>query len=156
MKKQIQLNDELIDVNVIQQNASFVLFNLEGVEYAVNLAAYHDGMMTLNQNGSNHSVTTIDTHFVVDGIEFALVAPRRGRSKSKGHEVLQMKSPMPGKILKIFIEAGSLVEVGTAILVMEAMKMEHTIRANKKGVIEAIHAKVGDQVNGGVELVKIS
>ncbi len=155
MKKQIQLNEELIDIDVIQQNARFVLFNLEGVEYAVNLAASHDGMMTLNQNGVNHSVTTVDTHFVVDGIEFALETPRRGRSKSKGHDVLQMKSPMPGKILKIFVEPGALVEVGTPILVMEAMKMEHTIRANKKGTIEAIHAKVGDQVQGGIELVKI-
>lgn len=155
MKKQIQINEELIDVDVIQQNARFVLFNMDGVEYAVNLAANHDGIMTLNQNGAHHSVTSVDTHFVVDGVEFALETPRRGRSKVRSHDMQQMKSPMPGKILKIFVEPGAAVEVGTPILVMEAMKMEHTIRANKKGTIEAIHAKVGDQVQGGVELVKI-
>ena len=59
------------------------------------------------------------------------------------------------KILKIFIKEGSEVEPGTPILVMEAMKMEHTIKASKKGVVEKIHYKEGDQVQGGVELVKL-
>lgn len=156
MKKQIQLNEELIDIDIIEQNPRFVLFNLEGVEYAVNLSSDHDGMMTLNQKGKNYQVTSFETHFVVDGVEFAIAAPKKGRGKTKiTHDGLQMVSPMPGKILKIFVEQGAEVEVGTPLLVMEAMKMEHTIRANKKGTIVAINAKVGDQVQGGVELVKI-
>jgi 3-methylcrotonyl-CoA carboxylase alpha subunit len=156
MKKQIQLNEELIDIDIIEQNPKFVLFNLDGVEYAVNLSAEHEGMMTLNHNGLNHQVNSIDTHFVVDGVEFAISAPKRGRkSASKGDGHHQMVSPMPGKILKVFVEAGAKVEVGSPILVMEAMKMEHTIRSNKKGIVEALLAKVGDQVHGGVELVKI-
>lgn len=155
MKKQIQLNEELIDIEIKEQNPKFVLFTLEGVEYAVNLSAEHEGMMTLNHKGSNHQVNSIETHFVVDGVEFAISAPKRGRNKTKGDGHHQMISPMPGKILKVFVEAGAKVEVGSPILVMEAMKMEHTIRSNKKGIVEALLAKVGDQVQGGVELVKI-
>lgn len=155
MKKQIQLNEELIDVEIKDHGPKFVLFSMDGVEYAVNLAADYDGVMTLNQNGSNHRVTSVETHFVVDGVEFNIEAPKRGRNKSKGEGHHQMVSPMPGKILKIFVEPGAAVEVGTPLLVMEAMKMEHTIRANKKGVVEAVLARVGDQVQGGVELVKI-
>jgi len=155
MKKQIQLNEELIDIDIVEQNPKFVLFNLDGIEYAVNLSSEHEGMMTLNHNGSNHQITSVDTHFVVDGVEFAISAPKRGRNKAKGEGHHQMISPMPGKILKVFVDVGVEVEVGTPILVMEAMKMEHTIRANKKGIVEALLAKVGDQVQGGVELVKI-
>lgn len=156
MKKQIQLNEELVDVDVIEQTPKFVLFKLDGVEYAVELSAEHDGMMTTSFGGRNHRISNVETHFVVDGVEFNIAAPKRGRGKMKsGSGMHQMTSPMPGKILKVFVEAGAEVEVGTPLLVMEAMKMEHTIRSNKKGVIEAVLFKVGDQVHGGVELVKI-
>jgi biotin carboxyl carrier protein len=67
----------------------------------------------------------------------------------------QMKSPMPGKILKILVKVGDEVKAGTPILVMEAMKMEHTIKASKAGTILQIHFKEGDQVAGGVELVNV-
>jgi 3-methylcrotonyl-CoA carboxylase alpha subunit len=62
---------------------------------------------------------------------------------------------MPGKILKILVTIGQDVVIGTPILVMEAMKMEHTIKASKSGKIEKIFFKEGDQVSGGVELVKL-
>lgn len=155
MKRQIQLNDELIDVDVIEQNPRFVLFNLDGTEYTVNLSNVDDYKMNLSYNNSNVTVVGVDTHFVVDGVEFRISAPNRSRSKGKAADHGQMTSPMPGKILKIFIKVGSEVEPGTPILVMEAMKMEHTIKASKKGVVEKVHYKEGDQVQGGVELVKL-
>lgn len=155
MKRQIQLNNELIDVEVMEQNPRFVLFNLEGTEYAVNLGNVEDYKYNLALNNSNNVVAVVGNHFVVDGIEFSIEAPRRSRSKAKTSDHGQMTSPMPGKILKILIVEGQEVAPGTPILVMEAMKMEHTIKASKKGVIEKIHFKEGDQVQGGVELVKL-
>ncbi|MBC7429302.1 MAG: acetyl-CoA carboxylase biotin carboxyl carrier protein subunit [Bacteriovorax sp.] len=155
MKKQIQLNDELIDVDIIEQNPRFVLFNLDGTEYTVNLSNIDDYKMNLSYNNTNVTVVGVDTHFVVDGVEFAISAPNRSRTRGKAANHGQMTSPMPGKILKIFIKEGSEVQAGTPILVMEAMKMEHTIKASKKGVVEKILFKEGDQVQGGVELVKL-
>lgn len=155
MKRQIQLNEELIDVDVIEQNPRFVLFNLDGTEYAVNLGNIDDYKLNLNYGNTNHSVVALETHIVVDGIEFSIDAPRRSRSKGKAGDHGQMVSPMPGKILKVLVSEGAELEAGTPILVMEAMKMEHTIKANKKGKIEKILYKEGDQVQGGVELVKL-
>jgi biotin carboxyl carrier protein len=155
MKKQIQLNDEVIDVDILDQSARFVLFKMDGTEYAVNLGNVDDYKYNLDYNSSNTTVATVDTHFVIDGIEFAIESPKRSRSKGKSAEHGQMTSPMPGKILKIFVKVGEVVEAGTPILVMEAMKMEHTIKASKKGTVEKIYFKEGDQVQGGVELVKL-
>lgn len=155
MKTQIQLNDEMIDVDIIEQNPRFVLFNLEGTEYAVNLGSVDDYKYNLAYNNANSTVATVGTHFVIDGIEFNIDAPKRSRGKGKSADHGQMTSPMPGKILKIFVKAGDSVEAGTPILVMEAMKMEHTIKASKAGIVEKIHFKEGDQVQGGVELVKL-
>jgi 3-methylcrotonyl-CoA carboxylase alpha subunit len=157
MKKQYVIDDEIVDVDVVEENASFVLFNFEGEEYSVNLGGLYNGKMVLNLKGKNRSVLMADPYYVVDGQPFIVEAPNRskGKLKTKAVNLGQMKSPMPGKILKIFLAIGDAVVLGTPILVMEAMKMEHTIKASKAGVIEDIYYKVGDQVAAGVELVKL-
>jgi len=66
----------------------------------------------------------------------------------------KLSAPMPGKIIAVKVEKGAAVERGQALLVMEAMKMEHTIRAPADGKVEAIHFAVGDQVDEGVELIQ--
>ena len=72
MKKQLVIDDEIVEVEVLEMNASFVLFNLEGVEYKVNLGALQDGKMVLNLNGKNRPVVLYDTQYVIDGREFEI------------------------------------------------------------------------------------
>ena len=67
--------------------------------------------------------------------------------------VESLTAPMPGKIIALKVAAGAKVERGQALLVMEAMKMEHTIRAPADGTVEKIHYAVGEQVDEGVELI---
>ncbi|HEU4620684.1 MAG TPA: acetyl/propionyl/methylcrotonyl-CoA carboxylase subunit alpha [Burkholderiaceae bacterium] len=69
-------------------------------------------------------------------------------------EVGQLVAPMPGRIVALLAEPGRLVASGTPLLVMEAMKMEHTITAPASGVVHAFHYAVGDQVAEGVLLVR--
>ena len=66
-----------------------------------------------------------------------------------------VKAPMPGKIIAVTAEAGVSVLKGDALVVMEAMKMEHTLAAPRDGVIEAVSATTGDQVGEGVILVSL-
>lgn len=155
MKKQFLIDDEVVDVDVLEENTSFVLFSFEGTEYKVNLGGLCDGKMVLNLNGKNRPVIFSDTKYVIDGSEFEVTSPKRSRTKVKAHDHGQMTSPMPGKILKLMVKVGQDVVAGDPILVMEAMKMEHTIKASKPGKIEKILFKEGDQVSGGVELVKL-
>ena len=62
---------------------------------------------------------------------------------------------MPGKILKINIKKGSRVSQGEALIILEAMKMEHTIKANTEGTVTEVFVKVGDQVENGADLMKV-
>ena len=62
---------------------------------------------------------------------------------------------MPGKIFKILKEIGEDVAIGDTILILEAMKMEHAIKATKDGVVKEIFFKEGEQVTGGAELCSI-
>ena len=65
-----------------------------------------------------------------------------------------LEAPMPGKIIAIFVAAGDAVEKDTALLILEAMKMEHTIRAPARGRIARILCRAGEQVGEGTELIE--
>lgn len=67
-----------------------------------------------------------------------------------------LSAPMPGKIIAISVKVGDQVKNGDALLVMEAMKMEHTVYAPRDGVVEELFFAVGDQVADGVELIALS
>jgi 3-methylcrotonyl-CoA carboxylase alpha subunit len=60
---------------------------------------------------------------------------------------------MPGKVIAVLAPAGTKVEKGAPLLVMEAMKMEHTISAPADGEIEEVLYAVGDQVPEGAQLL---
>jgi len=64
-----------------------------------------------------------------------------------------LSAPMPGRIAAVHVADGDLVEAGQALMVVEAMKMEHTIRAPAAGEIERIRYAVGEQVEEGAELI---
>jgi 3-methylcrotonyl-CoA carboxylase alpha subunit len=66
-----------------------------------------------------------------------------------GHEVVAggLTAPMPGKVVKVLVAEGQEVAAHAALIVLEAMKMEHTVRASEAGVVRALHVAVGDQVD---------
>ncbi len=64
-------------------------------------------------------------------------------------------SPMPGKIVSVSVKAGAKVKKGDALLVLEAMKMEHTLTAPFDGKLTELSAKAGAQVSEGVLLAKL-
>ncbi len=65
----------------------------------------------------------------------------------------RLTAPMPGKVIAVLVEPGQAVEAGTPLIVMEAMKMEHTIGAPAAGVVAEILYAVGDQVADGAQLL---
>lgn len=65
----------------------------------------------------------------------------------------RLTAPMPGKIVALLVEQGASVTQGTPLLIMEAMKMEHTIAAPSAGTVEALRYAVGDQVAEGAQLL---
>jgi len=65
----------------------------------------------------------------------------------------ELAAPMPGKIIAVLVEPGDRVEKDASLLILEAMKMEHTIRAPARGRIARILCRVGEQVVEGAELI---
>jgi 3-methylcrotonyl-CoA carboxylase alpha subunit len=73
-------------------------------------------------------------------------------AEHEGH----LRSPMPGLVLDVRTRAGETVEAGTVLVVLEAMKMEHSLSAPWAGTVSEVAVKPGDRVEEGVELVVLT
>ena len=82
-----------------------------------------------------------------------IVDPKRLRSgqNSDGHHhgATEIRAPMPGKVVRVQIEAGASVEKGAGLVVVEAMKMQNEMKSPRAGVVVSINVKAGDTVNAG-------
>ncbi|WP_420404118.1 acetyl/propionyl/methylcrotonyl-CoA carboxylase subunit alpha [Nisaea sp.] len=70
-----------------------------------------------------------------------------------GEDSGHVMAPMPGKLIAVQVSAGTHVARGDPLMVLEAMKMEHVIRAPHDGVVAALHYAAGDQVEEGADLL---
>ena len=66
-----------------------------------------------------------------------------------------LAAPMPGKVIQVLSRPGDAVKKGQALLILEAMKMEHTICAPADGVVKEVHFAPGEQVLEGAELITL-
>ena len=97
-----------------------------------------------------------DQFFVQSGAVSRSVArlPRYPRSHvTSEHE--SAFAPMPGQVLRILVEVGQHISTGDPLVILEAMKMEQTLRASSDGVVEAVLVKQGDVVAPGDSLIEI-
>ncbi len=86
----------------------------------------------------------------------AQVEPRaRSRAAGAAGETsgLELKAPMPGRIVKVLVTPGQLVEPKTPALVMEAMKMENELVLSRGGTVRSVHVAAGATVERGTLLV---
>jgi len=97
-----------------------------------------------------------DQYFVHSNIFERTVTrlPRYPRRAGAGTQEAA-NSPMPGQVLRILVTEGQSVKAGDALIALEAMKMEQTIKANMDGVVKAILVKSGQIVAPGQMLVEI-
>jgi acetyl/propionyl-CoA carboxylase alpha subunit len=88
----------------------------------------------------------------IDGVAHEIgigPAPRRLAAAAGAH----IESPLPGQVVKVLVQAGQRVAAGEELVVVEAMKMEHSIKAPTDGTVHAVHCAAGDQVDRGRSLV---
>ena len=141
------INNEEVEFIITHRNQSRISLLVEGREFS----------FTREDLSLNISDFGIDLSQIFDeDIEaYAKILPKAKSSSSSSMKEGSLLSPMPGKIFKVLLKEGDSVKAGETILIMEAMKMEHTIKANKDGVVKTLLYKEGDQVSGSSLLCEL-
>jgi 3-methylcrotonyl-CoA carboxylase alpha subunit len=95
---------------------------------------------------------TLDIFFRGTRYRLELHDPALHEVESDAHSG-NLTAPMPGKVIAVLTKVGAQVGKGTPLIILEAMKMEHTIIAPGRGTVKEIHYRVGEQVAEGAELL---
>lgn len=117
------------------RDGAFMTLTCDDVTYRMHV--FHHG----------HRLTLVSDSRVFD---FALPLEEAGEAEDEGN----VQAPMSGRIAAILAHVGKQVEKGAALVIIEAMKMEHTIRAPADGTVHSIHYAEGDLVDEGCELLE--
>jgi biotin carboxyl carrier protein len=154
MKKEVFVNDQETSFEWGKTDSGFQV-TIEGKSFDVELVKrLGPNQAVIRCQGKNHKVWFSNSSVAVGDFTFS-VESKSGRKKKGAKEEGSLTSPMPGKVLKVFVKAGDEVKAGQSLMVMEAMKMEHTIKSAHEGVVEEVHYSEGDLVEGGVQLLDV-
>ena len=125
-----------------------------------------DGRLAVSLAGETFTAAVVRRAANDGGIDYTLFADGGSRRlrlvdpldvtqyEAAGSGEGSMRSPLPGKIIDLRVKAGDTVSKGQPLLVLEAMKMEHTLTAPADGKVKAVRYGVGEQVAEGAELVE--
>jgi len=135
-------------------------FTIQGNSYDVELLDFEDNIAKVEVNGTKYDV---EVHKEVKQaktpvfVRQPVPSPTRSETKiKKSIGATQIKAPLPGNIMQVFVKAGDIVKKGDKLLMYEAMKMENNILAEKDGQITSLKVQVGDSVLEGDLLIEIS
>ena len=162
MRREFTIKVDGVDYPVVAEGDSI---EVNGRSFVVEVA--DDG--TVLVDGIAYDVTlagetaTVDStsHVVkVDGLIVASapaspVAATTAPPPDVGSDDGAVRAVMPGKIVRVLVEPGQRIEEGTAVCVLEAMKMENELRAHSDCIVKAVHVKLGDDVQKGRVLVEV-
>lgn len=136
-------------------------FKINGQSYEVEVGEFDGTNATVSVNGTPYQIE-------MQGEEKKAKTPVLARKpvvnkpgegqikKAEGSAGYKINSPLPGTIKKVSITVGATVKAGECVMIMEAMKMDNNIIAEKGGVVQAIKVKEGDAVLQGDTLVEIA
>ena len=97
-----------------------------------------------------------ERHVFCGGAQYRLaVVDRLAHAGDEDAHAGHLMAPMSGTVVAVLVRAGDVVERGTPLLVLEAMKMEHTIVAPAPGTVVAVNYAAGERVREGADLVDI-
>jgi biotin carboxyl carrier protein len=124
-------------------------FSIKGVNYDVDIQSVEGNQIRLEVNGKSYDV---EIHREVKQVKTPVIVRSPLKEvpkdivKKTGGAKTEIKSPLPGVIVKIFVSKGEEVKKNQKLFSLEAMKMENEIKAERDGVIESIKATAGQSV----------
>ncbi|NMG64167.1 ATP-grasp domain-containing protein [Azoarcus indigens] len=151
---------EAMQIEVTNRGPAAYLLRLAGREIRAEVAASAAGQLAVTLNGIRLKAKVIAdgehrTLFLLGRswqLSFLSPLQHAGERREEGGDG-HLRAPMPGKVIEVLAEEEASVGKGAPLLVLEAMKMEHTIVAPAAGVVKRLRYRVGEQVEEGADLL---
>ena len=136
------------------QEVPYHVNRLEGRRFQVRTTSGH--IYIIDMDGEGHTRRASGHGYAMD---FSVISDREkmlgAGGKGGGQDSGEISVSMPGKIVKLLVAEGDVVQEGTPVLIAEAMKMENEVKSPCNGVVGEIRVAVGDTVEPGQLLARI-
>jgi biotin carboxyl carrier protein len=160
MKLVVEINGEPSEAE-LKRDGREVIATVDGRKYLLDASEPEPGLLLLKHNGRVYEAFADGKNVSLRGASFetSVLDPKRLRgsgaagSADSGHA--EIKTAMPGKVVRILKAQGDEVAKGEGVIVVEAMKMQNEMRSPKDGTIGVIKVAEGDTVGAGDLLVVI-
>lgn len=128
-------------------------YQINGNSYAVTIdSSANDGTINVNVNGENYVVVR-EQEPIIEKKRPVVKAPVVENSGNNDEMQDALRSPLPGTIVEIKVKVGDAVKEGDALVVLEAMKMDNNLTAEKDGVVKSILVQEGLPVKENTPLI---
>lgn len=167
MKLIAELNHEKHEV-ILKQHGDNLSADIDGRHYELEAHEIEPNVYLLKHEGKIYQVFVSPRHdlkspFAVDlgnhHFEIKIADPKRLRGSAgldaDADGIFEIKTQMPGKVVRILVKQGSEVTAGDSVLVVEAMKMQNEMKSPKDGIVKEIRVEEGATVNAGDVLAVI-
>ncbi len=140
----VELDGRPVEVDLVRIGPHFWSLLVDGRSHELALERGPDGFRV-------HLPTAI--------LRVEIAAASRGTGRAAAHRAsgpARVSSPMPGRVVRVFVRPGTEVRAGERLMVIEAMKMENELRATQPGLVTEVAVREGEAVEGGALLVVIA
>ena len=159
IKIPLLLNDRALDVEVLESTPEHSVARVDGRTFKL---SFHDSfrpmLQWIEQGGADADVLVhphrIDVWRLGEKVSFTVNDGSQFESAAATHAG-GLTTPLPGVVVSVAVKEGDTVTAGQTLLVIEAMKMEHAIKAPRAGTVKSLKYKAGDRVREGSALAEI-
>ena len=146
-EKGLSVNGEPVTADMQQLNDScwHVINNLRSYNVEVVTFNSQEKIAEIKVNNNTYTITARD--------QFDILLEKLGLSNLNTAKISEVKAPMPGMVLKVFVDEGAEVKKGDNLFILEAMKMENIIKAPADVIVKKVKIKPGDKVEKGQVLL---
>ncbi len=168
MALDIRIGDRDAHVRLIKKEGSKATIQVDEKIYEVDIEMVEEGVYSILHEGKSYNIEMIqgngpknyfvNTYYSSHELDIIDAQTRYQQNRNKdslhsGDKVIS--TPMPGKVVSIPVKQGDVVQKGTTVIVISAMKMESEYKSPVDGVIKRIHVTEGETINGHQPLVEI-
>ena len=138
---------EELDLITLGQDHYHILSDHQAFDVQLLEANFSKREFTLSINGNIYPVKIED--------QFDALLKQLGLAANKNQKQKIIKAPMPGLVLDVLVTEGQVIEKGTHLLILEAMKMENILKSDAPGIIKHIKVEKGNTVEKGQLLIEM-
>jgi biotin carboxyl carrier protein len=141
----VAVDDDLYEIDFLKVGKRKYSVIYKGKSYNIDVIESTDPKhYTVHTSYNSYNIEVLDA-------EQKYIHSREDAGAGHGGNII--RSPMPGKVVKILVNKGDAVEAGQTVIIVSAMKMESEFKASAKGVVAEIKVKEGDTVDGNQVLI---